>query len=220
MTARRYGRAAVRFLQTPPRAEIRRRLPRLLLGLVTCGVGLAFIILGDLGLDSWNVLHQGLSEQTGITIGMVTILVGLAMFAISLPLGEIIGLGTLLNVLVIGATIDLVLWPLGEPDGTAVRWALLLGGTVLFAIGSGFYIGAGLGPGPRDGVMTALASRGIPVGAARFGIELVVLVVGWLLGGSVGVGTVVFAVTIGPLVAFFLRRLSLAPVPTTTLEAY
>ena len=210
----------MRFIQTPPATEVRRRLPRLLFGLVVCGVGLALIIRADLGLDSWNVLHQGLESQTGISIGMITILVGLAMFAITLPLGEQIGLGTLLNVLLIGLTIDLVLWPLDEPDSTAVRWAFLIGGTLLFAVGSGFYIGAGLGPGPRDGVMTALAARGLSVGVVRTGIELVVLAVGWLLGGSVGVGTVLFALAIGPLVAFFLRRLSLTPVTPTTLEAY
>lgn len=210
----------MRFIQTPPATEVRRRLPRLLFGLVVCGVGLALIIRADLGLDSWNVLHQGLESQTGISIGMVTILVGLAMFAITLPLGEQIGLGTLLNVLLIGLTIDLVLWPLDEPESTAVRWAFLLGGTLLFALGSGFYIGAGLGPGPRDGVMTSLAARGLSVGVVRTAIELVVLVAGWLLGGSVGVGTVLFALAIGPLVAFFLRRLSLAPVTPTTLEAY
>jgi len=211
----------VRFIQTPPATEIRRRLPRLLFGLVVCGVGLALIIRADLGLDSWNVLHQGIESQTGISIGMVSILVGFALFAISLPLGEQIGVGTVLNVLLIGATIDLVLWPLDEPENTAVRWVFLVGGTVLFAIGSGFYIGAGLGPGPRDSVMTSLAARGMSVGLVRTGIEIVVLTVGWLLGGSVGVGTVLFALAIGPLVAFFLPRLSLEPVtPTTTLEAY
>ena len=210
----------MRFVQTPPAAEVRLRVPRLLFGLVVCGIGLALIIRADLGLDSWNVLHQGIERQTGISIGMVTILVGFAMFAITLPLGQQIGLGTILNVLLIGATIDLVLWPLDEPESGVVAWAFLIGGTVLFAVGSGFYIGAGLGPGPRDGVMTALAARGLSVGAVRTGIEIVVLALGWLLGGSVGVGTVLFALAIGPLVAFFLRRLSLTPVAPTTLEAY
>lgn len=210
----------MRFIQIPPSTEARPRLPRLLFGLVVCGIGLALIIRADLGLDSWNVLHQGIEEQTGISIGMVAILVGLALFAITLPLGEQIGLGTILNVLFIGATIDLVLWPLDEPESGVLAWAFLLGGIVLFAVGSGFYIGAGLGPGPRDGVMTALAARGMSIGVVRTGIEVVVLVVGWLLGGSVGVGTVLFALTIGPLVAFFLRRLSLAPIAPTTLEAY
>ena len=220
MTAQRYRQPPVRFIQTPPAAEVRRRLPRLLLGLVICGVGLALIIQADLGLDSWDVLHQGVSEQTGISIGKVSILVGFAMFAISLPLGEVIGLGTLLNVLLIGTTIDLTLLVLDTPSSAALQWAFLIGGTVAFAVGSGFYIGAGLGPGPRDGVMTSLARRGLRVGVVRTGIELVVLLIGWLLGGSVGVGTVLFALAIGPLVAFFLPRLSLEPVGPTTLEAY
>ncbi len=220
MTGQRYRPPVVRFIQTPPAIEVRRRLPRLLLGLVTCGIGLAFIIRADLGLDSWDVLHQGLSEQTGISIGLVSILIGFALFAISLPLGEQIGLGTLLNVLLIGTTIDLTLWVLDEPSSAAVQWLFLIGGTVAFAVGSGFYIGAGLGPGPRDSVMTSLARRGLRIGSVRTGIEVMVLILGWLLGGSVGVGTLVFALTIGPLVAFFLPRLSLAPVGPTTLEAY
>jgi uncharacterized membrane protein YczE len=216
----RYRRSAVRFLQTPPRPEIWRRLPRLLLGLELCGIGLAFVIAADLGLDSWDVLHQGISEHTGISIGMVSILVGFSMFALSLPLGEQIGVGTILNVLLIGSTIDLVLLVLDTPDAAVVQWVFLLGGIVLFAVGSGFYIGAGLGPGPRDSVMTAFAKRGFSVGVVRTTIEVTVVILGWLLGGSVGIGTVVFAVTIGPLVAFFLKRLSLAPVAPTTLEAY
>ena len=210
----------MRFIQTPPRAEIRRRLPRLLLGLELCGVGLALIIAGDLGLDSWDVFHQGISEQTGISIGVVSILVGFGVFAFSLPLGERIGVGTLLNVLLIGTTIDLVLWRLDTPEQTWLQWVFLVGGTVLFALGSGFYIGAGLGPGPRDSLMTGLAKHGLRLGWVRTGIELTVLFLGWLLGGSVGVGTVLFALTVGPLVAFFLPRLSLAPVPETTMEAY
>jgi uncharacterized membrane protein YczE len=210
----------VSFVQTPPASEVLRRLPRLLVGLEICGVGLALIILADLGLDSWNVLHQGITEQTGITIGLVTILVGVAMFAISLPLGEVIGVGTLLNVVLIGLTIDGVLWLAAEPESTALRWLCLIGGTVAFGVGSGFYIGAGLGPGPRDGVMTALARRGLRIGVVRTGIEITVLAVGWLLGGSVGIGTVLFAVSIGPLVAVFLPRLSLEPVGPTTLEGY
>jgi uncharacterized membrane protein YczE len=220
VTAHRYGHPAVRFLQTPPRAEIWRRLPRLILGLELCGFGLALIIAAELGLDSWDVFHQGVSEQTGISIGMVSILVGFAMFGISLPLGEQIGIGTVLNVLLIGSTIDLVLLAVDTPEHAAVQWAFLVGGTVLFAVGSGFYIGAGLGPGPRDSVMTAFAKRGYRVGVVRTVIEVTVLAIGFLLGGSVGIGTLLFALTIGPLVAFFLPRLSLAPVPTTTMEAY
>jgi uncharacterized membrane protein YczE len=209
------------FVQRPPAAEIRRRLPRVLLGLALCGVGLGLVILADLGLDSWDVLHQGISDQTGISIGTVSILVGLALFGISLPLGEKIGVGTVLNVLLIGTTIDLMVWLVEEPTPLAVRWLCLVGGIVLFAVGSGFYIGAGLGPGPRDSVMTSIAARGPSVGLVRTVIEVTVLLAGWLLGGSVGIGTVLFALSIGPLVAFFMKRLHLAPAPSkTTLEAY
>ena len=210
----------MRLFQTPTRAEIRRRLPRLLLGLELCGVGLAVVIAADLGLDSWDVLHQGISEQTGISIGVVSILVGFAMFGLSIPLGEQVGLGTVLNILLIGATIDLVLWPLDTPSHAWLQWVFLVGGTVLFGVGSGFYIGAGLGPGPRDGLMTGLAKRGLRLGWVRTGIEVTVVALGWALGGSVGIGTVLFALTIGPLVAYFLPRLSLAPVESTTREAY
>ncbi len=206
-------------LLVPPRHELRRRLPRLLLGLLLCGVGIGLIVQGDLGLDAWTVLHQGLAEQTGLSIGAVTIAVGVAMFAISLPLGERIGLGTLANVVLIGVMIDVTIALVEAPTGTATRWAFLVGGVTLFAVGSGFYIGAGLGPGPRDGVMTGLAAKGMRVGVARTAIEVTVLVIGWLLGGSVGVGTVLFALAIGPLVELALRRLALDPVPATTGEA-
>jgi len=206
------------ILQRASGAEIRRRLPRLVLGLEICAVGLALVILADLGLDPWDVLHQGLAEQTGISIGTVSILVGFAMLAFWLPLGERIGLGTLLNVLLIGATMDLVLWTVDEPSSLAVRWACLVTGIVLFAVGSGLYIGAGLGPGPRDGAMTAVAARGHPVGVVRTGIEVVVLVTGWLLGGSVGIGTPLFALAIGPLVHVALPRLTIPPAPTLEPE--
>jgi uncharacterized membrane protein YczE len=210
------------LVQRPPAAEVRRRLPRLLLGLELCGVGLALVILADLGLDPWDVLHQGIARQTGISIGVVSILVGFAMLGFWLPLGEQIGIGTVLNVLLIGSTIDLVLWLVDEPEGLLLRWAALVVGILAFAVGSGFYIGAGLGPGPRDGAMTALAARGLPLGAVRTGIEVTVLTVGWLLGGSVGVGTPLFALGIGPLVHHTVPRLSLAPVEpkATTLEGY
>lgn len=206
-------------LLVPPRREVQRRLPRLLLGLLLCGVGIGLIVQGDLGLDAWTVLHQGLAEQTGLSIGVVTMAVGLAMFTISLPLGERIGLGTLANVVLIGLMIDVTIAVVDQPAGTATRWAFLVGGVLLFAVGSGFYIGAGLGPGPRDGVMTGLAAKGLRIGVARTAIEVTVLVVGWLLGGSVGVGTVLFALAIGPLVDLALRRLALDPVPATTGEA-
>ena len=187
------------------REELRRRLPRLLVGLVLCGVGIASMVAADLGLGPWDVLHQGVSRLTGIPIGMVGILVGVVVLGLWFPLRERPGMGTVLNVVVIGVVIDLTLLVLTTPEPLWARIVMMLSGPVLFAVGSGYYIGAGLGPGPRDGVMTGLARRGIPVGAARALLELGVLFGGWLLGG-----TLVFAFGIGPLVHVLLPRLSLA----------
>ena len=197
------------------RAEVRRRLPRLLLGLVLCGLGIAVMVAADLGLGPWDVLHQGLSNLTRIPIGTVGILVGLVVLAAWLPLRERPGLGTVLNVLVIGIVIDVTLLFLDTPSQAWLRWVLMASGPVLFGVGSGFYIGAGLGSGPRDGIMTGLARRGLPVGVVRAGLELTVLAAGWLLGGTVGVGTVVFALTIGPIVHLALPRLSMPQGPDT-----
>jgi len=194
-----------------PVTELRIRLPRLLLGLVLCGVGIAFMVAADLGLAPWSVLEQGISERTGIPIGMVSILVGAVVLAAWLPLRERPGLGTVLNIMLIGITIDLTLLVLETPDGLALRAVYMALGAFLFGPGSGFYIGAGLGPGPRDGLMTGLARRGVgSIRLVRTGLELSVLATGWLLGGSVGIGTVVFALTIGPNVQFFLERVAIA----------
>jgi uncharacterized membrane protein YczE len=194
-------------------SELRHRLPRLLVGLVLCGVGIALMVAGDLGLGPWDVLHQGLSTRTGIPIGTVVILVGVVVLAAWLPLRERPGLGTVLNVVVVGVVIDLTLLWLTTPSSVALRAAMMVSGPVLFGLGSGFYIGAGLGPGPRDGIMTGLARRGWPVGAVRAGLELSVLVLGWLLGGTVGLGTIWFAVAIGPVVHVVLPRLAVTDAP-------
>jgi uncharacterized membrane protein YczE len=189
--------------------ELRRRLPRLLLGLVLCGLGIASMVAGDLGLGPWDVLHQGISLRTGIPIGMVNVLVGLGVLALWLPLRERPGLGTLLNAIVIGVVIDLALLVLVTPEALVARILMTLAGPVLFGVGSGFYIGAGLGPGPRDGVMTGLARRGHRIGSVRAVLELTVLLGGWLLGGTVGLGTVAFALGIGPIVHLSLARLAM-----------
>jgi uncharacterized membrane protein YczE len=194
------------------RPELRRRLPRLLAGLVLCGMGIAAMVAADLGLGPWDVLHQGISERTGLPIGSVVILVGVAVMLCWIPLRERPGLGTVLNAILIGVVVDLTLLWLDTPANLWGPWVLMLGGVVAFGAGSGFYIGAGLGPGPRDGVMTGLARRGWPVGVVRTAIELSALGGGWLLGGTVGVGTVVFALGIGPLVHWFLPRLTITSV--------
>ena len=185
------------------------RLPRLIAGLVVCGVGISLMIAADLGLAPWDVLHQGLSRHTGIPIGTVSILVGFALLLLWLPLHEKYGVGTLCNVILIGLVIDVMLPLLPDDAPIGVRAAMLVVGAFLFGPGSGLYIGVRLGPGPRDGLMTAIAHRGHPVWLVRTVIEASVLAVGFVLGGSVGVGTLLFAVTIGPNVHFWLERLSL-----------
>jgi len=194
----------------PSRADLRLRLPRLALGLLGFGLGIALMVHADLGLGPWDVLHQGISERTGIPIGTVGILVGLLLLVAWLPLRERMGIGTIANVLVIGVIIDVTLWLLPDVEALAIRIPELVVGVLLIGLGSGAYIGAGLGPGPRDGLMTSLARRGVgSVRTVRTGIEVTALVLGFLLGGTVGVGTVLQAVTIGPIVQFFLERLSL-----------
>ena len=196
------------MLPIPSRQELFRRIPRLVFGLVIFGIGAAMMVLSDLGLSPWEVMAQGISFKTGIPIGTVGILIGIVVLLLWIPLKEKLGIGTILNVFIIGIVIDLTLWFAPESvEGLTVRWLLLLGGILIVGIGSGFYIGAGLGPGPRDGLMTGIARRGVNIGLARFGIEITVLVVGWLLGGTVGVGTVLFAFGMGPLIAILLPRL-------------
>jgi uncharacterized membrane protein YczE len=195
--------------------ETLRRLPRVVVGLVLFGVGIALMVAGDLGLGPWDVFHQGLSDLTGIGIGTIILIVGFAIVFLFIPLDEKVGLGTLLNAVLIGVTVDIVLIVLSTPDSMVMRWLLMLFGPVLIAIGSGLYIGGGLGPGPRDGVMTGLAKRGIRVSRARTGIEVTVLLAGIALGGGVGVGTIWFAFGIGPMVGWFLPRLAMSP-PTAT----
>ncbi len=199
------------MLPTPSRPELVRRIPRLVVGLVLFGFGVGIMVIANLGIAPWEVLHQGISNHTGIPLGTVGILTGFVVLLLWIPLHERFGIGTILNIFIIGILIDLTLWigpeTVYEPW---VQWTLLLGGTLIVAIGSGLYIGAGLGPGPRDGVMTGLGKRGVPIGLARFAIEVTVLVIGWFLGGTVGVGTVIFAFGVGPLVGFLLPRLTVA----------
>lgn len=185
------------------------RLPRLVLGLVLCGVGLAFMVAADLGLNPWEVLHQGISDHTGVPIGRAGIVVGFVVLLAWAPLRLRPGLGTLCNVVVIGLVIDAVLALVPAPGPLAARVAAMVGGVGLVGLGSGLYIGAGLGAGPRDGLMTGLAERGVgSVRTVRTAIELAALVGGWALGGTVGIGTLVFALAIGPLVQVALVRLT------------
>ncbi len=186
---------------------------RCVAGLVLCGLGVALILHGDIGLAPWDVLHQGISERSDIPVGTVIVLVGFALLALWIPLRVRPGVGTLLNAVIIGVVVDLADPRLPTIDHLAVQVLAMLGGVLAFGVGSGLYIGAGLGPGPRDGLMTGLARRGLSIRVARTGIEIVVLVIGFALGGSVGLGTVTFAVGIGPLVQVCLPRLTMAAAP-------
>ncbi|WP_026874972.1 YczE/YyaS/YitT family protein [Jiangella gansuensis] len=192
-----------------------RRLFQLYAGLVLYGFSMALLVEAGLGLDPWDVLHQGVAERTSLTIGMVTIAVGALVLLAWIPLRQRPGLGTISNVIVIGLAVDAAIWALPSPDVLAVRIAFLAGGVTLNAVATAAYIGARLGPGPRDGLMTGLVARtGRSVRVVRTSIEVTVLATGWLLGGTVGVGTVVYALAIGPLVHILLPRFEVrAPVP-------
>jgi uncharacterized membrane protein YczE len=187
------------------------RIGRCVLGLAVFGVGIALLIAAHLGAAPWDVFHTGISELTGLAVGQVTIITGVVLLMLWIPLGETMGLGTILNAIEIGVVVDIALPLLPEPELLIARTAMMLGGVVVIAIGSGLYIGAGLGPGPRDGLMTGFAKRGISIRFARTAIEVTVLVIGIALGGAIGIGTAVFALGIGPLVQFFLPRLQIAP---------
>lgn len=201
-------------LQLPDRADLGRRLLQLFPGLAACGVGLALMVRARLGLGPWDVLHQGLSTRTGLPIGILVILVGLVVLLGWFPLRQRPGIGTVCNALLIGLVIDAVLAVAPEPGGLAIRWAFFFSGLALMGLGSGLYIGAGLGPGPRDGLMTGLAARGYSLRLVRTLIELSAVAAGWALGGNVGVGTLIFAFAIGPLVQAFLGRMTIpAPIP-------
>lgn len=203
---------------------ITRRLVQLLWGLALYGISMALMLRANLGLDPWDVLHQGLAPRIGLSFGMTVNLLGLIVLLLWIPLRQRPGIGTVLNIVVIGTVVDLSLPMLPSPEGYPVRFAFLIAGIVLNGIAGGAYIGAGLGPGPRDGLMTGIARRtGWPIKIVRTAIELGVLAIGWLLGGTVGVGTVLYALTIGWVVHyalpfFTLDRKDAGPVPAVPVR--
>ncbi|SNT46040.1 Uncharacterized membrane protein YczE [Asanoa hainanensis] len=187
------------------------RLLRLFTGLVLFGVSLGLMVRADLGLGPWDVFHQGVADRIGLSIGLVVNLTAVVVLLLWIPLRQRPGIGTVANVVVVGLVTDGTLWLLPDLDALAPRIALLVAGILANAVATGLYVGAGLGPGPRDGLMTGLAARGHSIRLVRTGIELTVLAIGFLLGGSVGVGTIAYALAIGPLVGVFLPRLTIAP---------
>ena len=192
-----------------------RRLVQLFAGLILYGASLAFLLRAGLGLAPWDVLHQGLAELTGTTVGSMVVAVSFVVLLAWIPLRQRPGFGTVANALLVGVFLDLTMLVLGDVDSWLWRVVLLLAGILLNALATALYIGALLGPGPRDGLMTGLVRRtGGSVRVVRTSLEVTVLGAGWLLGGTVGVGTVLYAVGIGPIVHLLLPRLTVRPEPT------
>jgi uncharacterized membrane protein YczE len=196
------------------------RLTQLYAGLALYGISMALMLRSALGNMPWDVLHQGLAGRLGWSLGTVTIAVGALVLLGWIPLRQLPGVGTVSNVVVIGVAVDAALAVVPAPSSLPLRVGLLAAGVLLNAVATAAYIGVHLGPGPRDGLMTGLVRRtGGSVRLVRTSIEVAVVAAGWLLGGTLGIGTVVYAVAIGPLVQVLLPRLSLSPASTPTRTA-
>lgn len=189
------------------RQPMGRRLGQILPGLLLFGFGLALIVEADLGSNPWTVFSQGVSDRTGLSIGSVVIITGATLVLLFAPVKEPLGLGTVLNIVIIGVAIDGSLAMIPDINSMAMRVVALAVAPPVVGLASGLYLGAGLGPGPRDGLMTALARSGLKVSTARTIIELTALTVGWLLGGIAGLGTIYWALSIGWWIRLFLPRL-------------
>lgn len=193
-------------------SRLGRRLIQLYAGLALYGVSSALLVEAGLGLEPWGVLHQGLAELTGLSIGVVSIVVGAAVLLLWIPMRQRPGLGTVSNVFVVGLAMDATLAAVPDVHGLAVRIPLLLAGIVLNGAATGLYIAAGFGPGPRDGLMTGLHRRtGRSIRLMRTAVEVAVVATGFALGGTVGAGTLLYALSIGPLAQVFLRVFAVPP---------
>ena len=186
--------------------KILERLPQLLFGLLLCGFGLAFTIEAKLGLNSWDVFHDGFSQLINVKIGFAGVITGFILLLGWIPLKQKPFIGTIINILTIGNVIDLTMYFLPTPDLFWLRHLYLYFGTVVFAMGVGIYIGSGLGPGPRDGIMTGISRMGPSIRSTRIAIDFTAFVIGVLLGGSYGYGTIIMVLSVGPIVQFALER--------------
>lgn len=197
---------------TSPRARVARRIAQLLGGLFLYGFGLALMVQAGIGVAPWDVLTQGVSRQTGLPFGLVTNLIGLLVLALWIPIRQRPGIGTVLNVLLVGPSAQLGLWLVPPQTDVLSRIVVFAGGLAMVALATGLYIGAGYGPGPRDGLMTGIHRRwGWKIWIVRTVIEVTVLAIGWALGGNVGIGTLAFALLIGPMVGVTLPLLAVRP---------
>ena len=196
----------------PAGSRLPRRLTQLLAGLILYGISMAFMMESSLGLTSWDVFHQGVSKATGLSFGQVVILAGIPILMLWIPLRQKPGFGTIANLVVIGLVVDPTLMLLTPGESVAMRATYLLVGITLNGVATAMYIGARFGPGPRDGLMTGLVNRfpRLSIRLVRTSIELLVLAVGLILGGTVGLGTVAYALAIGPLVQLFMPVFTIA----------
>lgn len=200
--------AAVRARSGLRKDRLGVRAAQLFAGLALFGASISLLVRARLGLDPWDVLHQGLAQRTGVQIGWIVDAVGALVLVAWIPLRQKPGFGTLANVVGVGLVANAALMVVPTPGPLALRVIFLVAGVVANGVATGLYIGAGLGPGPRDGLMTGLGQRGLPIRRARTVIELSVLAAGFAMGGTVGIGTVVYALAIGPLAAFFIPKFS------------
>ena len=188
---------------TDPAPVLVRRFVQLSVGLFLYGLGIALIVRGELGVAPWDVLTQGIAKQTGLNFGLITVITSGIVLLLWIPIRQKPGFGTVMNALLVGPFADIGLWLIPSGLDLWVRVLLLASGIVVLAIATGLYIGAHFGPGPRDGLMTGLHRvTGWRIWIVRTGIEVVVLAAGWLLGGNVGIGTLAFALLIGPLCGY------------------
>ena len=191
-----------------------RRVTQLIVGLVLYGIGVGVVLVAGLGVDPWTVLAQGLSIRTGIGIGWITNILGLIVLAFWIPLRQKPGVGTVANIFVVGTALQLALPLIPRPQNLLESGVMLVSGVLIVGIAGGLYIGARFGPGPRDGLMTGISARwGCPLWTARTLVEVTVLIIGWTLGGTVGVGTLVYAAAIGPVSHAALRILDTRRTP-------
>ncbi|MFF2962623.1 YitT family protein [Streptomyces sp. NPDC057963] len=204
----------------PSGAHLPRRLTQLYVGLVLYGASSALLVRAGLGLEPWGVLHQGLSERTGLSIGVVSVVVGAAVLLLWIPIRQRPGLGTVSNVFAVGLAMDGTLALVPGVHGLAARIAVMVAGVVVNGVATGLYIAARFGPGPRDGLMTGLHLRtGRSIRLVRTLIEVAVVATGFALGGSLGAGTVLYALSIGPLAQFFLRFFAIGGNPAEEAAA-
>jgi uncharacterized membrane protein YczE len=201
----------------PSAGQLARRFPPLLVGIALISLGTCLSVRAHLGLAPWDVFHQGISKRSGISLGWIIVIVGFVVLLAWIPLHQRLGIGTIVNTVLVGTLVKVFLPHMGAPDLMAARIAMLLASVAAFGLGGGLYIGAALGPGPRDGLMTAITARGHRLWVVRTMLELSVFGVGWLLGGNVGAGTALIAFSLGPVVHFAVRRFHL-PVPARSAE--